>query len=362
MSRRIRPCRPPCKMLVLVFISLPTCRDWGVGKTSNLPIQRLNPPARDIRALIPTLGEGEKRFIPLLMHAPAPIVLGLLRRLEASDVVLEYALHGLLDELGLELRAAGPVAEGRGCLGPVQEEHVRELRDGDAHAGAGAVAPVVGDGAAVDALDVQLRERARDAVEARGEDEHVDFDEAFVRAEPRLGDFEDGRFVHVDELDVRLVDHFVVPLLERRALRAPWMRRHLRSEDLLFLGILDPGEDVLAPEVVGFVVGFLVEEHVFVGCEPVSEAAFLDQELVVEFLPLLGAVLKGVLFGKIVGKAGEGMSRLLVHLLVKSGFLLFLFFLWVELALVHWQAHVGCSDVDGKFFGFVADLLRDLNA
>lgn len=53
------------------------------------------------------------------------------------------------------------------------------------------------------------------------------------------------------------------------------MRRHFRGKELLLLGVLDALENGLTPEVVGLVVGFLVEEHVFIGVKPEAEAALL---------------------------------------------------------------------------------------
>lgn len=141
--------------------------------------------------------------------------------------------------------------------------------------------------------------------------------------------------VEVDELDVGFVDDFVEVLFEGGAFGSPGVRFFLWGEDFLFFGVGHALQDGFAPEIVGFVVGGVVEEHVVVGVEPVFETAFLDELFVVESFALFGGVVKGVFANEIVGEAGEGGARVLDGFFVGSVFFLALFFFGVESSLVH---------------------------
>lgn len=325
------------------------------------PIQRLNLPPRSIRPLIPTLRQRKQRNIPLLLHALRPIGLNLSQAVQARNALLRALLDALLDPLGLELRAAGSIAEGGRRLRAVQEEHVWEHGDRDAHAGPRAVLPVVGDGFACCAADVELCERTVAGVEVGGEDEDVEFFEAFFVPEAVLGDFDDGGFLYVDDLDVFLAHDFVVVLLQGWTLRALWMGWVGGREDLGFLGVGDSLADFPLPEFVGFIVGFLVEEHVFVGVEPEAEATLLPELLVLGFALLWGLV-KGLYLVEVVGETGECAARGFEHLVVVAGVLLLLLLLRVECVLTHWQAEVGCAEENREVLDFWADFLRYFDA
>jgi len=326
------------------------------------PIQRLNPLPWNIGPLIPTLRQREQRDIPLLVHPLHPICLLLARRLKPRNPILSQRLQRLINPLRLELRATRPISKRGRCLRPIQEEQVREVGDRNTHARLRAVLPVISDRAAVLALDVQLRERAGHGVEARGEDEDVDFDFALRGAEALLGDFEDGIHVHVDDVNVVLIHDLVEPLLQRGSLGAPWMRWLHGCQKLSFLWIGDPLADGVAPESVGLVVCLLIEEHVLVGIEPILETALLNKKLVVELITFFLADVEGVLLLEVVREARECGAAVRERLFVYSGFLVLFLLFGVQRALIHRQAVIWCSLVDCEMLGRVSDLLDDLNA
>ena len=201
---------------------------------SNSPIQWLHFPARNVRSLIPALRQWKQRFIPDFPIPPRPVLLHLLLGLEASHAFAHQISHRRLDPIGLDLDTARTVAERRRRLGPVQEEHVGEVRDGDAQGGAGAALPVLGDGLAVCAADVELREAAGDRVEAGREGDDVELDEPGAGADAVGRDLLDRGGVNVNNIDVWEGGDFVKVLLEGRALCSPWVRGSFRGEQGLF--------------------------------------------------------------------------------------------------------------------------------
>lgn len=92
------------------------------------------------------------------------------------------------------------------------------------------------------------------------------------------------------------------------------------------------------------------------------EAAFSNQQLVVELLALLLGVIKGVLLGKVIGEARESLPRLSKGLLVLASLLLLGLFLFIKLALIHGKTEVGCSLVQSIVLCLITNLLYDLYA
>ena len=79
-----------------------------------------------------------------------------------------------------------------------------------------------------------------------------------------------------DQLDVILVEDFEVSLLETDALGAEGIVRVDGGEEFLITLGLDPGEDLLAPEFVGFGVDGGVGEDIAPCAEPVVKAAWIN--------------------------------------------------------------------------------------
>ncbi len=333
----------------------------GVLQNGNSPIQRLDFAARNIRPLIPTLRHGEQRGIPLLPQPLAPVIFALLRGLEPCNTLVLDHLKRAFYPLGLELRTARAGRERSGSLRSIEEKHIRKLGHGNTHGGARAVFPVVCNRAALGALDVELGQRTRHAVEASGQDDDVDFDMTFFGLQAGRCDLFDGALVDVDDADVGLVDDLVEALLEAGPFCAPRMRRDLGRKEFLLLRVRDALEDLPSPEVVGLLVGLQVEQHVLVRCEPEHEPAVIDHEIVVELLAFLGRVVERVALHKVVREPGEGVPGLFHFPLVPARFLLLLFFLGIELALVHWQTHVRSSHEHRQLLDHGTDFLNHLD-
>jgi len=164
---------------LVVVVQRPVQAGDILGHTTS-PIERFDLPSRDVRALIPTLRQWKERDIPLFLHPLGPVFLDLLLSLDTRKTFCFRTLDELLDELCLELCARWSVGKGSRCLRAVEEEHVRELWNGDAHGCLRPGLPVVGDCATIDALDVELRKRASHAVEASRQDEYVHFDKTLL--------------------------------------------------------------------------------------------------------------------------------------------------------------------------------------
>lgn len=82
----------------------------------------------------------------------------------------------------------------------------------------------------------------------------------------------------------------------------------------------------------------------------------------VELFPLFRRVVEGVLVHEVVREACKSAACVVDQLLICAILLLLFFFRWVERVLVHGQAHVWSSLVDGEVLHLWADLLNSLNA
>lgn len=120
----------------------------------------------------------------------------------------------------------------------LEEEHVRKFWDSNTHAGTGAVLPVVRDSSTLDALDVELAERAGNRVETVSEDDDVDVDVAKLSRYASCVYRLNWILVDINNVDVVLADNLVEVLLERRSLSAPWVRWLLgcKQSSLLWMG------------------------------------------------------------------------------------------------------------------------------
>ncbi len=331
-------------------------------KQKNSPIQRLNPLPGNITSLIPALRQRKQGPIPRLVILPPPLLLRALLGLKLLDALLLQISNGLLHPVRLQLHAARPITEGGRRLRAVQEEHIGEVGQRDAHGGARAVGPVLHDGLAVRANDVHLRHAARDGVEAGGEHDDVQRHDGAVAQAHALGrDGVDGVGRHVHDVDVRQARHLVEVLLQRRPLRAPWVRRRRGREQRSLLGVGHAREHFLAPEAVCFGVGGGVFEEVVVVAQPEAEAAVVGEDVFVEGLAHLGRVVEGRLGDGVVLEACEGRVDGLEGLVVPASRLLLLLFLRVELALAHGQSKVRRALEDRQVGGGWAYVLADLD-
>ena len=297
------------------------------------------------------------------MRLLRPLPFRLLLRLEPCNPVFQNLLERLIEELGLELDARGAVGEGGGCLRAVEEEHVGEFVQGDADGRAEARCPVLGDGGAVRAADVELGEGAGDGVKPRGEHDGVEVAVvAGFEADAGFGDGVDGVFLDGDDVNVVVVEAFVVVLFERGPLRAPGVWWFRGCEEFFFALVFDAGPDEVAPEVVGFEVGLFVVEHVAVGVEPVAETALRDQQVMIGLAPLLRRVIEGLARQEVVIETGEGVVAFGEGFIELAALLKELVGIGLERVLVHGAAEVGSALVDGELFAVWRSFLDRLNA
>lgn len=185
-------------------------------------------------------------------------------------------VHKPNNPVPLQLRTRGPVTESRRCLRAVREEHVREA--GDAHPQVrchAVLRPLLGEADPVFAADIHLVEAAYDGVEAGGADYAVKLVMVFCGADAVPCDLLDGRFVDINEVGLRRVKELVEAVLDGDALAADGVGFRHRRELLLYTRIVDASARLVPPEVVGFGVGVVREEHVVVCREPEVEVALL---------------------------------------------------------------------------------------
>lgn len=163
--------------------------------------------------------------------------------------------------------------------------------------------PGVGEGLAGGGAEAHVFHAAGRGVESRGEDDDVELVEVAVFGDEAFGgEFFDWVGAQIDDVDVRFVELLIVVLFQARSLGAEGMDGFEWGEQVALLRVLDARPRLLGPEVVGFAVGSVGEEHVLVGAEPVSEAAGLP-ELFVEGFALFWAVVKGVALDEVERKS-----------------------------------------------------------
>jgi hypothetical protein len=95
----------------------------------------------------------------------------------------------------------------------LEEKHIRKLWDRYPHAGARPILPMVGDSSTLNALNVELGERAGNGVEAGSEDDDVDIYMAKLGRDARRVYRFNWVLVDINYVDVVLADNFIEALL-----------------------------------------------------------------------------------------------------------------------------------------------------
>ena len=111
-------------------------------------------------------------------------------------------------------------------------------------------------------------------VEAGRQSDEVELPQLTVgRHDTLLGDLFDWCRLKIHDIIFRPVHRLVEILLKGGTLGTPRVRSLERGHQITLTRVGDPLPRLLDPELVGFVVGFAVEEVVFVSAEPEFEAA-----------------------------------------------------------------------------------------
>ena len=236
-------------------------------------------------------------------------------------------------------------------------EQVRKAGDRDAKIGVRAVPPLLIQGAAAAALQVQRLQRAGHRVEPGGENDDVERIFLAACANSGFGDFFNPAVGFcVDQLHVVLVEGLVVVGVQRLALGAVGVALGYQffGDDRVFHSRADLALDVVSADVIGL----LREEHVLIVPQPKGEPARIPHP-VEHPLPLFGCVFQHRLRNEVMLLAEEGFPDPLHDALIVglSGFDQF----GVHLAVARRDAIVGRALEHGELLGLLRNFWNSLH-
>ena len=143
--------------------------------------------------------------------------------------------------------------------------HVRVTSDRCAQIGVRRTLPLIFKCLTLNVGQAHGRHAASDNVKASRDDDDVEVVMGTIfEIDARLVKAGDGVLLDINDVDIGSVELFEVGILEARSFDAPIVRHVKRCEDVLLLGVVNASSLFLGPEVVGRLVGLLVEEVVSV--------------------------------------------------------------------------------------------------
>lgn len=193
-------------------------------------------------------------------------------------------------------------------------EEVGEAVACDAHVRGGAVAPLLVEGDAVAAFDVQLAIRAVEGVEAGRADQHVEgVERAIGQSSPCSRDLGDGVLSDIDDVDILAVKGLVVARVAQRTA----VVQRLGCQLAPLLGVPDNLRDLGPDELAGGFVGGLVGGQVGKSAQQETDPATLVPAFLVDALSLLRGHVEGFDRGLDEARAGEGRACTAPQLVVR---------------------------------------------
>jgi len=190
-----------------------------------------------------------------------PSILRLLVRLDAAVAAVAQVDEAIGDPFHVLLDRDDHVRQHGGAAGARDREQVGKAGDAEAEIGAGAGAPLVAQLLAAPAADVDLQQRARHGIEARGEDDAVECVFLAADDQPSRRQPLDPLLADVDQMHVRPIERFEVVRIETQTLAADHV---LGGEQLGDCGIADDLTYSLPHERGRFLVGIAVGAEIAV--------------------------------------------------------------------------------------------------
>ena len=243
-----------------------------------------------------------QRLHPELSHLLLPYAVGLASRFQLREARPLAVRDDSAEPLDLDGDDRRGVDEQRRTLGPVEEEHVGELVDGDSEMRLDTFRPGVFESDAIPASDIQALEPAGLVAEPRGQNDGIELDRLSMRADARLRDGLDWLLANVHNLHLRLIHDLVEVLFQAGPLDAKGEGRDLGDQQLSLGCTADPGSRLLSPEGVRITVGLEVLAQIPEPRHPEGPAS-LEIPLLVEEVPLLGRNRQRVLVAERVVEA-----------------------------------------------------------
>ena len=161
------------------------------------------------------------------------------------------------DPANLQFDMRRIVREYANTAGPDDHEHVRIVRDREAHERARTIGPVITQQTTTLAAHIDARHCARHCVETSRENKNVKFLHARCCANTFGHNFDDGVFAKIDKRDVVAVERFEIAVVENGSLAAD--RIILRAQRIGNLGIDDCSAHHFTEQFDGHFIGV----HVF---------------------------------------------------------------------------------------------------
>lgn len=182
---------------------------------------------------------------------------------------------------------------------------------------------------------------------------------AVLKPDAGLSELGDGVVFDVNDIHIGPVELLEVILFQTWSLHAEEVRHLQWSQNIPFLGVADSISYMFGPEVVCFLVGFSIVQHVFVVTEPKAEAPVVPQ-LVIECVTFLGGVIEGILLVHGVQESTETLLAVLVKAVVPL--LPEILFFRGEHPLLHGNCKVGCPLVHFHLTNFGSPFLGNLDS
>ena len=242
-------------------------------------------------------------------------------------------------------------------MGSHQHQHVGEALHLHPHECFRPTLPLVLQGAATRATNVDAIEAAGDGVEPRRINDDIEVEGTLGRAQSRRRDALDRRVLDVDEFDIGLVVDFEIPRFHGYAAGAEAVV--LGDQLLGDFRIVHARADFARHEIADEGVGAVIRQHVAEIALPHGKSGRRIEPLQRRFALLVRDVENAARIGR-VQEAGEGLLAALEHLGIVGldlGLRVF-----VDLRVVQRLAPVGRALKDGQVAGRLGDLRNRLHA
>jgi hypothetical protein len=182
---------------------------------------------------------------------------------------------------------------------------------------------------------------------------------AVLELDACLGELGDGVVFDVNDINIRPVELLVVILFQTGPLHAEKVRHLQWCQDVPLPGVADSISYMFGPEIVCFLVGISIDQHVLVVTKPEAESSVVPQ-LVVKCVTIIWGIIKCILLIHGV----EESTKALFAVFVKAVVPLFseILFFWGEHALLHRDCQIGCPLVHFHLANFGAPFLGNLDS
>lgn len=181
---------------------------------------------------------------------------------------------------------------------------------------------------------------------------------AVLELDTCLGELGNRVVLDVDDINIGPVELLVVVLLQTGPLYAEEVRHLQWCQDVPLPGVANSISYMLGPEIVCFLVGISIYQHVLVVANPEAESSVVPQ-LVVKCLTIFWGIIECILLIQSVEESTKALFAVFEKAVVPL--LSEILFFWGEHALLHRDCQIGCPLVHFHLADFGSPFLGNLN-